>query len=91
MKKQEFKEKAKLSIDKANSKIAELELLMQEVKTNTESEYEEQIQNLKKKKVALEAKYHKLSEITEDKWEETKEDFLESMQDLKSKIRNIFD
>lgn len=91
MKKQEFKEKSKLSIDKANSKIAELELLMQEVKTNTESEYEEQIQNLKKKKVSLEAKYHKLSEITEDKWEETKEDFLESMRDLKSKIRNIFD
>ena len=91
MKKQQFKEKAKLNIEWANSKIAELELIMQDVKIETKSEYKEQIQNLKEKKASLESKYQELSEITEDKWDETKEDFIGAIYDLKLKIKNIFD
>ncbi len=91
MKKQEFKEKAKLNIDKAENKIEGLKLKMKEAKLDAKAEYEEQIQNLKGKKSALEAKRDKLSNITDDKWDDTKEDFIETMQDLKAKIKNIFD
>lgn len=91
MKKQEFKEKAKLNIDRARTMIEELELKMQEINIDTKDEYEEQIQNLKKKKAFLQSKYSKLSEITEDKWDETKEDFISAMHDLKSKIKNIME
>lgn len=91
MKKQEFKEKAKLNIDRARAMVEELELKIQEINTDTNDEYEEQIQNLKKKKAFLQSKYVKLSEITEDKWDETKEDFISAMHDLKSKIKNIME
>ena len=91
MKKQEFKEKAKLNIARASAKIAELEMKMHEINIDTNNEYDEQIQNLKKKKAFLQSKYGQLSEITEDKWDERKEDFISAMHDLKSKIKNIFD
>lgn len=91
MKKQEFKEKAKLNMDKASAMIEELELKMHEIKIDTKDEYEEQIQNLKKKKDFLESKYRKLSGMTEDMWTETKEDFISAMHDLKSKVKNIIE
>ena len=91
MKKQEFKEKAKFNMDKANAMIAELEMKMHEINIHTNNEYDEQIRNLKKKKAFLQSKCGQLSEITEDKWDETKEDFIGAMHDLKSKIRNILE
>lgn len=91
MKKQEFKEKAKLNLDKASAVIEELEMKMNEINIDANNEYEEQLQNLKKKKAFLQSKYRQLSEITEDKWNETKEDFIGAMQDLKSKIKNILE
>ena len=91
MKKQEFKEKAKLNIAIADNKIETLKLKVKEAKIGAKAEYEKQIKHLKEKKSSLETKYKELSNIAEDKWDETKEDFIESMQDLQAKIKNIFD
>lgn len=91
MNKQEFKEKAKQSITRANGKIEELEFMLHNGKFDTQWDNEEQIEILKKKKSSLEFKYRAVSEIAEDKWEETKEDYIRTIIDLKTKINRTMD
>lgn len=91
MKKQGFLDKAKTSIDDLDSKIAELKIKMNKASDKTKDTYLEQLEALVRKKNKLELKYLELSNMTENKWEDSKETFKTSMESLKDTMRHLFD
>jgi lipid II:glycine glycyltransferase (peptidoglycan interpeptide bridge formation enzyme) len=93
MERELFKEKAKESIDAIFAKIDELEARKDQAIAHAKLEYEEKLTELKAKKAELVACYDKLTEATEDNWEEVKETFSsasESFREGFSKIASLF-
>ena len=84
MEREEFKQKAKQSIDDIFARIDQLEGKMDQAKADAKVKYKEEIKELKKKKADLQSKYDKLEDAVEDKWEEVKNAFTESAGSFKA-------
>ena len=78
MEKEEFKQKAKQSIDDIFIRIEKLEAKMDKAKADTKEKYKAEIDELKRVGADLQAKYDKLETAVGDKWEEIKSAFIES-------------
>lgn len=88
-----FKKRAKKSIDNIFAKIDKLDVKKDMVKEKAKAEYKEIMADLKSKKADLQAKYKKLENATEDKWEEVKKTFsvaADSFEEGFSKIGSLF-
>jgi chromosome segregation ATPase len=93
MEKEEFKQKAKQTIDDIFAKIDELQIKMDKAKAETKVKYKNEIEELKKKKAELQTRYDKLEDVVEDKWEDVKKAFSESAGSFKegfSRLGKIF-
>ena len=93
MEREEFKQKAKQSIDDIFARIEQLEAKMDKAKADAKGKYKDEIEELKLKKADLQSKYEKLENAVEDKWEEVKNAFIESAPSFKegfSKLGKIF-
>ncbi|MDA3892372.1 MAG: hypothetical protein PF517_11975 [Salinivirgaceae bacterium] len=93
MNKENFKNKAKKSIDDIFAKIDALEAKNDKVKGDAKAEYEENLSNLKAKKKELQAKYDGLDSASDEKWEEVKSTFSSATDSFKegfSKIATLF-
>jgi cell division protein FtsB len=93
MEREEFKQKAKQSIDDIFARIEKLEAKMDQAKADAKVKYKDEIDELKAKKADLQAKYEKLEDAVEDKWEEVKKAFIESAPSFKkglSRLGEIF-
>lgn len=75
MDKEEFKKKAKQSLNEIFARIDELDAKKNKVKANVKAEYEEKLSRLKTQKANLQQKYEKLTDTSEEKWEEVKDGF----------------
>jgi DNA-directed RNA polymerase alpha subunit len=87
MNRNEFKEKAKKSIDNLFIKIDELERKKDQARDDAKGKYEKVIFELKSKRNELEARLQAASVASDEKWEEFKETFEDSM----SSFREGFD
>jgi hypothetical protein len=93
MDKENFKNKAKQSIDDIFAKIDELEAKKDKAIGEAKIEYEKRILELKSKKVELQAKYNKLVNASDENWEEVKNAFSSASDSFKegfSKIASLF-
>ena len=93
MDKENFKNKAKQSIDDIFAKIDEFEAKKDKAVGIAKAEYEEKIAELMLKKTELAEKYEKLVNSTEDNWEEVKAAFSSASESFKegfSKIASLF-
>ncbi len=93
MDKNEFKEKAKRSIDDLFDKIEELDSKKEKASEKMKAEYNENIANIKVMRADLLEKYKALEHASAENWEEKKAVFNSSMESLKegfSKLANIF-
>jgi uncharacterized protein YdcH (DUF465 family) len=93
MDREKFQSKAKKTIDEIFDKIEELEVKKNKAVGKTKAGYEENIAELKVKKLELQARYDKLAEATEENWEEVKEAFSSALDSFKegfSKIASLF-
>ncbi len=93
MTREEFKEKAKNSIDDIFAKLDELEVKKNKAQEDVKQKYEQRKAELSAKRADLQMKYQELSTVSEGKWEEAKKDFYKSLDSLKdgfSKLASIF-
>jgi outer membrane murein-binding lipoprotein Lpp len=89
MNKEDFKTKAKNSIDDIFAKIDALEVKKDSVKGDTKAEYEEKLNNLKTKKKELQVKYDALVNAHDEKWEDVKSAFSSSTDSFKEGFSKI--
>jgi hypothetical protein len=78
MEREEFKEKAKQSIDDLFVKIEKLEAKMKLAKAEARVKYKDEIDELRQKKAEMQNVLDKVENAVEDKWEEVKAAFNES-------------
>ena len=93
MDRENFKNKAKQSIDEIFAKIDELEAKKDKAFEGAKIEYEVKITELKAKKEELTAKYNKLMDSSDENWEEVKNAFSSASESFKegfSKIGSLF-
>jgi hypothetical protein len=83
MEREEFKVKAKQTIDDLFAHIDKLEAKMNKAKADSKEKYKTEIDELKLKGAELQDKYNKLEDTVEDKWEEVKAAFQESIPSFK--------
>lgn len=89
MNKEDFKNKAKISIDDIFAKIDALEEKKDKVKGDAKATYEEKLNNLKTKKKELQAEYDLLINASDDKWEEVKSTFSSATDSFKEGFLKI--
>lgn len=89
MNKEDFKKKAKKSIDDIFAKIDELEAKKDKVKGDAKAKYEEKLNKLKTKKKELQAKYDALVNASDEKWEEEKSTFSSATDSFKEGFSKI--
>jgi SMC interacting uncharacterized protein involved in chromosome segregation len=78
MEREEFKEKAKQSIDDLFAQIEKLEAKMKQSKADAKVKYKAEIDELKQKKAEMQNVLDKVENAVENKWEEVKAAFNES-------------
>jgi hypothetical protein len=83
MEREEYKAKAKQTIDDLFAHIDKLEAKMNKAKADSKEKYKTEIDELKLKGAELQDKYNKLEDAVEDKWEEVKAAFQESIPSFK--------
>jgi len=94
MEREEFKEKAKKSIDDLFIRIEKLEAKMKQAKADTKVKYKDEIDELKQKKAEMQGLLDKVENAVEGKWEEVKAAFNESAPSFKegfARLAKIFD
>ncbi len=89
MDKEDFKNKAKKSIDDIFEKINELEAKQDKVKEHIKAEYEEKLNILKTKKKELQAKHEELFNASDEKWDEVKSTFSSAADSFKEGFSKI--
>ena len=89
MNKEDFKNKAKISIDDIFAKIDALEEKKDKVKGDAKATYEEKLNNLKTMKKELQAEYDLLINASDDKWEEVKSTFSSATDSFKEGFLKI--
>jgi DNA-binding transcriptional regulator GbsR (MarR family) len=89
MDKQEFKQKAKKSIDNILVKINDLEIKKNNAREDVKDKYHERIEELKAGKEHLLEKYNWLIESADEKWEESKISFTNAFDSFNNKLADI--
>lgn len=89
MDKNEFKVKAKKSIDNMVAKIEELEEKKDSLQENAKASYQQNLDELKAKKNNLQKKYAQLEDAAEEKWDDAKSAFSTASDSLKDGIDKI--
>ena len=89
MNRQEFKEKAKKTLDNVFAKIEKIENKSQNVSEKVKSEFNEEIAELKMEKARLEKKFHDLENSSEEQWEKSKAVFNESANSFKEGFEKL--
>jgi hypothetical protein len=93
MEREEFKEKAKQSIDDLFIQIEKLEAKMKQAKADAKVKYKDEIDELRQKKAEMQSVLDKVENAVEDKWEEVKAAFNESAPSFKegfARLAKIF-
>jgi hypothetical protein len=93
MEREEFKMKAKESLDEIFAKIDELDAKKDAAFGKAKVEYEEMIAELKTKKDVLQAKFKKLIDGSDDEWDDVQSSFSSAKDSLRegfSKMASIF-
>ncbi len=93
MEREEFKEKAKQSIDDLFIQIEKLEAKMKQAKTDAKVKYKDEIDELRQKKAEMQGVLDKVENAVEDKWDEVKAAFNESAPSFKegfARLAKIF-
>lgn len=93
MEREDFKNKAKESIDALFAEIDQLEAQKEKIIGNVEAGYAEKLAELKGKKEELQAKYNQLMRSSEENWEEAKATFTSAADSFRegfSKIASLF-
>ena len=93
MEREEFKVKAKQSIDDLFVQIEKLEAKMKQAKADSKVKYKAEIDELKQKKAEMQNVLDKVENAVENKWEEVKAAFNESAPSFKegfAKLGKIF-
>lgn len=93
MEREEFKEKAKKSIDDLFAEIEKLEARMKQAKADAKVKYKDEIDELKQKKAEMQGILDQVENAVEDKWEEVKTAFNESAPSFKegfARLAKIF-
>ena len=83
MEREEFKEKAKQSIDDLFVQIEKLEAKMKKAKADAKIKYKDEIDELRQKKAEMQSVLDKVENAVEGKWEEVKAAFNESAPSFK--------
>lgn len=94
MEREEFKEKAKQSIDDLFVQIEKLEAKMKQAKADARVKYKDEIDELRQKKAEMQYLLDKVENAVEDKWQEVKAAFNESAPSFKegfARLAKIFD
>ncbi len=94
MNKEEIKIKAKKAIDEAYAKISGWESKRDQMSGELKGEFDEKIKALKAKGEELKQKISSFEDEGEDKWDEVKEVFTDSMDSFKQgfiKLGKLFD
>ncbi len=89
MNREEYRLKAKETIDEIFLRIDELEAKKDQADAETQGKINEQITALKAKRQELKDRYDELSRATEDSWEEVKKAFTTTAETFKSHLENI--
>jgi SMC interacting uncharacterized protein involved in chromosome segregation len=89
MEREEFKGKAKQSIDELFSQIEKLEAKMKQAKEDAKIKYKDEIEELKQKKAEMQDVLDKVEDAVEDKWEEVKAAFNESAPSFKEGLARL--
>ncbi|TVQ51370.1 MAG: hypothetical protein EA362_00445 [Saprospirales bacterium] len=89
MNRQEFKEKAKKTLDDVFSRIEDLEKKSKSASQKARYEFNEEIAELKIQKAKLEKKYHELEDVGEEQWEKAKSIFKESSESFKKGFEKL--
>jgi phage host-nuclease inhibitor protein Gam len=93
MEREEFKQKAKESIDDLFAEIEKLEAKMSKAKADAKVKYAGELETLRQKKAEMESLYDKLENTVGEKWEEIRTAFVESAPSFKagfSRLGKIF-
>ena len=88
-----YREKVKHQIDEIFDALDEMKTKKNEVKEGYTQEYEKRIKELEQKKADLKARYQKLEQASEDKWNEVNRAFRESSEDFRkgfNKLQEVF-
>ena len=83
MDRENFKEKAKKSIDDIFAKIDEYEAKSNQVKGDAKEKYNQRLADLKSRRTELQTRYERLQGASQDKWEEAKVAFNEASESFK--------
>lgn len=89
MEREEFKGKAKQSIDELFVQIEKLEAKMKQAKEDAKIKYKDEIEELKQKKAEMQSVLDKVEDVVEDKWEEVKAAFNESAPSFKEGLARL--
>jgi chromosome segregation ATPase len=93
MEREEFKQKAKQSIDDLFVTIENLEARMEKARADIKEKYKDELTALHNKMADLQAKYDNLENSVEGKWDEVKDAFsasADSFKDAFTKLGSIF-
>ena len=93
MEREEFKQKAKQSIDDIFARIEKLEAKMDKAKADARVKYKDEIDELNRRKMEMQSMLDKVENAVEYKWEEVKAAFNESAPSFKegfSRLGKIF-
>lgn len=86
MNRQEFKEKAKNSIDELSGQMDQLERKALEVKGEAKAKVQEKIKGLRQQKEKLVGQFKQLEQSTEDNWEKLQNAFTDSVRAFKKAL-----
>lgn len=89
MNEQEFKAKASETVDMVATKIDELKAKKESVQEDVKAQYNDSIEELESRKLALEKKYAELENASEDKWKEVKGTFLSASESFNEGFKKI--
>lgn len=88
-----IKEKVKRQIDEMDNQIDVLEAKFENAKAEAKVEYKEKLAALKSKRNDVKARFDKLADATEEKWEESKDVFASASDSFKegfNKLKSLF-
>lgn len=86
MTRQEFKEKAKESIDELTSQVNRIEHKAQEISGEAQAEIQKKLKTLREQKDTLIGQYEQLQQATEENWENLQNAFTKGVRAFKQTL-----
>ena len=89
MNREDYRIKAKKSIDKVFRRLDEYESDVKKMSESVRQQFEENVNEMKRQKLVLQEKYHQMAHASEERWEETRKGFNDSMLSFKEGFEKI--